>query len=95
MDFLEVLQLYALCALALAWTSYIIIIMPATDIAHEVLEKDTGMKGLLGFIIWSIMGTIFAPLLLIAFILIDNKTFIGKVALGLIDHFDEFDEFDE
>ncbi len=92
MDFLEVLQFYALCALALAWTTYIIIIMPAIDIAHEVLEKDTGMKKLLGFIIWSVIGTVMAPLLLITFILVDNKTFISKIALGLIDHFDEFDE---
>lgn len=95
MDFSQILQIYTLCALALAWTTYITIIIPAISIAQEVLEKDIGMKGILGFIIWSIIGTVMAPLLLIVFILTDNKTFISKLALGLIDHYDEFDEFDE
>lgn len=71
---------YLIVAISLAITGYIVLYRPSILLLEEILEKPTPYGGLMGIILFLIIGFICAPVLLIILLKNDNDKFIYDLA---------------
>jgi len=87
MEFIQALGIYSLVAIALTWTTYITIYRPAIEILEGIIELKTSFSGIIGFIMYTIVGFIFAPILPLLIIANDNESLRIKLASELLSRY--------
>jgi len=81
---------YLLISVSLAWTSYFRIFRPALDLLEEILEQKTVYRGAFGFLTWTVLAALGAPMTLYILLTVDNGPIITHIATELADR--ELDE---
>ncbi len=80
------LTLYAVTALSLAWTSYVMIFRPSIHLFEEITEQTNSIySGKSGFIIWTIFAFITAPWVAWTLLKNDNRNYIEDFAISLAE----------
>ena len=79
------LQIYAIIALSLGWTSYLNIFRPAISLLEEITEEKSNYGGIFGFILWTFFASLGAPITLIVLLNNDNEQFIQLLAAKLAE----------
>lgn len=81
-----IVVLYLIVSLSLSLTAYLNIYRPAETLVAEVTGTKTHLNGATGFIIWSILTTVLAPLLVILLLYGDNEQITTRLAISLMEN---------
>lgn len=92
MDIFTGLISYLIVALSLSLTSYITIFKPSIDLLEDIVGEKTSYSGIFAFLIWTVLGTLCAPWLLVILLSNNNTTIVEKIAVDLAEGYLEDDE---
>lgn len=92
MDIFTGLIGYLIVALSLSLTSYITIFKPSIDLLEDIVGEKTSYSGIFAFLIWTVLGTLCAPWLLVILLSNNNTTIAEKIAVDLAEGYLEDDE---